>query len=174
MILALDPSSKMVGWAVMELNTVHGCGAFKPEGDTFDQQLAHISESVEGIGNTYFGGKGSELPACAIEVPFYHPGHRNVRTVKVLAQIVGAIRLTVFPWVTQVIEVLPANRLTALGLPGNMKRDPAKAAVRRNVNAIYGLELTGKQHDIADAIAVGREGILKLQTEKLYEAAGGQ
>jgi Holliday junction resolvasome RuvABC endonuclease subunit len=113
------------------------------------------------------------LSALAVETPVLHSYQRkqNVKTLIALASMLGAIRAGARWYFSQTIEILPAERLGALGLPAFMKRKPAKEAVIRNVNMIYGLDLTAKEHDAADAIAVGRAGILKANVEQLWERA---
>ena len=65
------------------------------------------------------------------------------------------------------IEVIPAERLTWLGLPANLPRKMAKEQVTHLVNVRYGLELTPKDHDAADAVAVALAGYCKIRREGL-------
>lgn len=169
MIVALDPSTKVIGWALMDDEQVYDYGAIQIEGDGLDEKLDDLRCKVADLMVSLFGYQDDSLELCGIEMPVLHRRHskQNVHTLKVLAQVVGAIRCTIYPWAYEVLEIIPSQRLLALGLPARMKRADAKAAVLRNVNQIYGLELSSKEHDTADAIAVGRAGLLKAAEDRL-------
>ena len=151
MILALDPSLSCIGWAVLEpdASRVVEYGTYKPQGKTLDEKL-----------NTAFVWMLFRLErdfheivsVIAFEMPVVH---RNTATTIKLAQLVGVLRTAAFRWISETIEINPGGRLATLGLPVAMKRPMAKQAVLANVNGRYGLKLKAREHDIADAIAVG-------------------
>jgi Holliday junction resolvasome RuvABC endonuclease subunit len=101
------------------------------------------------------------IDAVASEMPVYY---RNAKTTIMLAQLVGVIRYVARnhgPF----IEVLPSERLLALGLPIHLPRKVAKAAVMRLVNAEFGLSISS-DHE-SDAIAVGLAALRKLKIEEM-------
>ena len=51
-------------------------------------------------------------------------------------------------------------------MPIRMKRKEAKAQVLHLVNMRYGLNLTAKDHDAADAVAVALAGYCKIRREQ--------
>ena len=165
MILALDPSLSCIGWAVLTLDgeRIVEYGKHRPRGDTLDEKLtdAHfwlrwMLDADSAISPIY----GEQITAYAFEMPIVY---RNPATTIKLAQLVGALRVAAFPWVQRTIEINPGARLSALGLPVNLKRAVAKERIIANVNATYGLELKPKEHDIADSIAIGVAASRKLK-----------
>jgi len=75
------------------------------------------------------------------------------------------LRVAAFDWVEQTVEINPGGRLAAFGLPVNLKRPVAKERVIAHVNQRYRLELKPREHDVADAIAVGFAATIKLARE---------
>ena len=108
--------------------------------------------------------KIAKVEAIAFEMPVVY---RNAYTASVLAQLVGALRYVAFAWTEDTYEINPGKRLAALGLSPRMRRGEAKRAVLMLVNARFGLKLKPKDHDIADAIAVGLAA-MKEMTEQRY------
>jgi len=149
-ILAIDPSTRCIGWCVLDTraDAIRDYGAFKPRQDVgLDDKLKECHEWLAEL----MAESRRGYDVFAFELPVYH---RNVKTLRTLAQFAGVLRLAARPWAEQTIEILPAERRLALGVPIAMSGARAKAHIRRLVNAIYGLELKADQHDIADAIAV--------------------
>ena len=164
-ILGLDPSTKAVGYAVLDTDSdaVLAHGTYKLRQDSLDHTLVDGYLWLERELDAWFT-TGSDLliNAIAIEMPVKH---RNVATTIKLAQMVGALRCAAFYWLETVIEVIPAERLTALGLPARMKREDAKEQVTRLVNWRYSLDLKPEDHDAADAVAVALAGYCKIRRE---------
>ena len=166
MLLALDPSTTCIGWAVLTLDgeRVVKYGTHRPRGDTLDEKLVdayHWFLWLLDDGDTFLG---DAVTAYAFEMPIVY---RNPATTIKLAQMVGVLRVAAFQWVEQTIEINPGGRLSALGLPVNLKRAVAKERVIANVNSLYGLELKPKDEDAADAIAVGLAASNKLKLAQL-------
>ena len=157
-ILAIDPSLSCIGWAVMGADTVYDYGILVPYGNEFDARLNSAYCWADSMGRER--GIHQEL-VTAIEIPVYY---KNAKTLRDLAQLCGALRVGL-SWHCRTIDVLPTERLSALGLPIRLRRNEAKARVLSLVNAMFELELTTKDHDIADAIAVGVAAQKKLKLE---------
>jgi len=155
-LLALDPSTKVIGWAQFDGDDLVDCGAYHVRGDNLDDKMADAAIWIDHhMGAAYI---------LALEMPVMW---RNVKTTVRLAQMVGALRLAAFPYARAVVEIMPGSRLLALGLRINMKRAEAKKQVVRLVNAMFSLELTAKDHDAADAVAVGLAALKKMKLEAL-------
>ena len=159
-LLALDPSLSYIGWALFDTDSnpdLKRHGAHGPSGDTLDDKLADAARWLD-----WLEPHLRYLEVLAIEVPVMY---MNAKTTIALAQLCGVLRYSAYSWSERTIEILPAQRLTVLGLNANLKRAVAKREVLRLVNAIYSLELTAKDNDAADAIAVGFAAIRKLKLE---------
>lgn len=153
MILALDPSTVCIGWALMDAEHVYEHGVFRPK------DLADIGYWAFDLMSSTM--ETSNIEVVALEMPVLHSSHQNVMTVIRLAQVTGVLisvaqRLDV----RSIVEVQPHERLTALGLPLRMKRAAAKEAVAAVVRGRYGIELAAG--DEADAIAVGLAALRKM------------
>ena len=167
MILSLDPSTTCIGWAVMSLDAsiVVKYGTHRPKGDTLDKKLADAYRwMLRMVEHWHYTMRRDGGAHYAFEMPIVY---RNPATTIKLAQMVGVLRVAAFEWVEQTIEINPGGRLSALGLPVNLKRAVAKERVIANVNGLYGLELKPKEHDVADAIAVGLAASNKLKLAQL-------
>ena len=78
---------------------------------------------------------------------------QNVKSLCHRARLDGAFLAAAGEAGVEVIEVIPAQRLNAVGLPGNLDRESAKAQCLFVVNAMFGMNLSS--HDAADAVAIG-------------------
>lgn len=163
-ILALDPSTKCIGWAILdtETDTIVNAGDYKPAGNSLDDKLADCYDWF----NVEFFAMACDV--LAIELPIYH---RNVKTLRTLAQLAGVLRLAASEWSETIIEILPAERRLALGVPIKLTGMPAKQQIRRLVNATYGLDLKPDQHDISDAVAVAVAAARKLREKEMLTNA---
>lgn len=169
MILALDPSTTCIGWAVMPLDaaTVTEYGAYGPKGDDLDHKLIDAHRWLRWMFDQYkefapHTTPGEAITVYAFEMPIVY---RNPATTIKLAQLVGVLRVAAFDDVERTIEINPGGRLAALGLPVNLKRAVAKEKVLDTVNMMFSLELKRKDDDIADAIAIGVAASGKLRME---------
>lgn len=146
MILALDPSTKLIGWAMIGRDAFYQGGVIKLGGpglnDRCFQAHAWMDEAL--VHNPYM--------ALAIEIPVMH---RNVKVLRSLSYINGALRAAAGLYDMYIVDVLPSQRLTTFGLRGNTKRDLAKEWLRKEVEKKYGLHPEFADNDIVDATAVG-------------------
>ena len=162
-IIGLDPSLVCIGWALLErdmdlrLEWVSSWGTIRPEGETLDEKL---HDAADKVGRLFDGGGADVL---AMELPVVY---RNPATTIKLGQLLGVIRYVAYRWTERTIEVMPGGRLSALGLPINLKRPVAKELVRNTVNALYKLHLEPQDHDIADAVAVAHAALVELKKEE--------
>jgi Holliday junction resolvasome RuvABC endonuclease subunit len=159
-ILALDPAA-ITGWAVLETpetdrrdERVVASDVFKPKGRTMAKRLVSAFEWCRGMISSH------HADVLVIEIPYlatYHDRQgrerHNVESFRQQCRLDGVYILAAGELEVEVVEVIPAQRLTALGLPGNLCREAAKAQTLLCVNAIYGLDLD--DHNAADAVAVG-------------------
>ena len=157
-LLALDPSTSCIGWALFVGEELDTFDSYQPQGKTFDRLIANACDWLDNLGWRL-------MPKIiAFELPIVA---RNIKTTITLAQLAGALRFIAFSEITNyvgtVVEVYPGSRLAALGLPIRLKRAEAKRRVVALVNARFGLNLTQKQHDIADAIAVGLAAMRQMR-----------
>lgn len=173
-ILALDPSYTAIGYCVLNVedDEVISCGVFNPDGLDMDSQLSSAYHWLQ--------AKLTRLPPMdfiCIEMPVLSTSKyrkdgvlkskANPKITIKLSQMVGVLRLAAWAFPGRTITVLPQDRLTALGLPRNLKRDPAKQQVMGRVNARYGLSITCD--DESDAIAVALAGVKELRKQKRKE-----
>jgi hypothetical protein len=168
-ILALDPANT-TGWAVLDMldreadeqpvvtdggeESVVASGIFKPRGRITARRLVSaFAWCGEMIRAHDVGVLALEVPYLATYFDRHGRKHQNVKAFRQQCQLGGAYLLAAGGLEVEVMEVIPAQRLTALGLPGNLPRVAAKAQTLLCVNAIYDLALT--DHNVADAVAVG-------------------
>jgi len=160
-LLALDASYECIGWALFETDAhqewLSSWGSIRPSGTCLDDLRADASTKIAGLIEA--GGADT----LAIEMPVMA---KNAATTIKLAQLVGAIRLTAWLYVGEIIEIQPGSRLAALDIPIKTRRKVAKMLVVNTINALYKLELTDSQHDIADAIAVGHAALAEMRQER--------
>ena len=159
MVLGLDPAATATGWAVVEredgAERVVFAGVCRPEAAG---RLAILS-------GLYHWGRAlvetRELDAVAIEAVYHGP---NAKTTILLAEVGAVLRLAALHGGIKsgrILDVRPAERLSALGLRGNA----SKGEVVRAINTLYGHELT--DHNAADAAAVALAGLGKLRCAEL-------
>ena len=158
-VLGLDPAATATGWAVVEredgTERVQFAGVCRP-GVT--ERIAILGALYEWTKATVWGFKPD---AVAIEAVYHGP---NARTTILLAEVGAVIRLAVLHAGVRsgrILDVRPAERLSALGLRGNA----SKGEVVRAINTLYGHELT--DHNAADAAAVALAGLGKLRCAEL-------
>jgi len=160
-LLALDPSTTAIGWALFDVETdaLLTSGVWRPPRKAeFDERCAAAC--------LWLYKRLSGVDAFAYEIPVVR---HNPRTTVMLAEFSGALRSLAWVYVKRIIRVLPAERLTAFGLPWNVKRAEAKRLIVQYVNLRYGLGLTEKEHDVADAVAVGVAAMSRLKEEEIRQ-----
>ena len=149
-VLALDASTTAIGWALFDFSKRHpddllGRGLERLNGSLW-WRLKYGSEKICHMINSR-----PPIQIAVIETPVVY---KNAASSIKQAYMVGVLGTYAYYYGLEVMEVRPDERLTALGLPHKL-RNP-KPQVVRNVNQIYGLALDEKrEHDIADAIAIG-------------------
>jgi Holliday junction resolvasome RuvABC endonuclease subunit len=157
MILALDPSSKVIGWAILD-KTIFWLGG------TVELGGANISERCYEAFywlDDFLGDSTIAFDAVAIEVPVLH--FKNVKTLRTLAYVNGALRAAIIGNETKVVNIMPGKRLTAFGLRANTRRDEAKEKLQELVIERYGDQPEFRDNDIVDAVAVGVAAMEILQ-----------
>ena len=158
LLLALDSSTRVIGWAVFRLDNLDkplAYGVKKFNGD-LHERLYQSGAWLDGKIQDY--GWWGSMAVLAIEGQVVA---KNAATTTKLAQHAGALKYVAMSHGLDIIEIAPGQRLTALGLPWMMARDAAKAQVLALVNARFGLELGADEHDAADALAVGLAAVAK-------------
>lgn len=153
-ILGLDPSLQATGRAILEVNgheeTTGAVGVFQPRGADLDAKLLAAFEWMTEVIEQF------KPDVVAIETPFFK---LNANTLATLAALGAVYRLAATRAGLRVIEVPPAKRCLAVGMPGNADKPQVCAAV----NAIYSLDLT--DYNISDAVAVAAAGALQIREE---------
>ena len=155
LLLALDSSTRVIGWALLDLSGLDKPLAYGVE--TFRGDL-HERLRQAGTWLDYLLAGTFDVTTLAIEGQVVA---KNAATTAKLAQHAGALKFVAMARGLDIIEIAPGQRLTALGLPWMMGRDAAKAQVLARVNARFGLALTADEHDAADALAVGLAAVAK-------------
>lgn len=155
-LLSLDASTVAIGWALMDYRAVIAHGVQRLKGDFYDR-LLHACNWLEHQFSTH-----DSIGAFAIEQPVMHSSKPNVKTTLKLAYMDGALISVATRHVSNVFEIIPGERLVALGLPARTPREFAKTQVTQYANAIFNLSITEDEHDAADAIAVGLAAFRKM------------
>ena len=165
-ILGLDPSTKAVGWALLEAenDTLLNLGVIRAEHlDKFcGETLLYFGSYL--INQIFVNPTLDRLDVVACERPIQY---KNADTTYKLGQVFGMIHFLALQWTDTFLDIVPSERLTWLGLPGNLPRKMAKEQVTRLVNLRYSLDLTPEDHDAADALAVALAGWCKIQREMM-------
>lgn len=159
-LLALDVSSKCVGWAIFDDGYLVGAGKYVVVGDGHGEKLTKFREWLLGV-------LDRALPTCvAYEAPY---AGRNRRTYGVLSRYVGVVDQTYYEVTHTELPVdcaIPAHAVKrAIRAPKGKSYEDNKRAVLKLVNSKFRLRLRYKRKsqkgrilgddDIADAIAVG-------------------
>ena len=137
LLLALDSSTRVTGWALLDLDNLdkplaYGFQVFKGDIHT---RLHQAGTWLDALLTDCQGWKG-DIAIMAIEGQVVA---KNAATTAKLAQVAGALKYVAMSHGLEVIEVAPGQRLTALGLSWMMSRAAAKAQVLALVNARFGL-----------------------------------
>jgi len=162
-VIGLDPAATATGWAVVVredgAERVVFAGVCRPEATERIAILAALYEWGRALVETW------QPQAVAIEAVFHGP---NAKTTILLAEVGAVLRLGVLHGGIEsgrILDVRPAERLSALGLRGRATKDEVVAAI----NTLYGYELT--DHNEADAAAVALAGLSKMRLAALGLAA---
>lgn len=147
MILAIDPGTLQLGFAVLEQDVLYTAGVLKlkPK-DPIGMRLRSIHRTVSDM---ICNHKQTKI---AIETPFMH---RNAQTFLKLGYVRGIIHMLAAEHDIEVIELSPRTikqRVTGSG--SATKEDVAWALAKFFPAYRNELKITNK-HDMTDAIAVG-------------------
>lgn len=158
-ILALDAATT-TGWAVIEDGWPAAMGTIN---------LGRNKRHERALSWCFDMLQESDASYLAVEVPYLSQHRdkrgqvrRNVLAFRVQCEIIGAFKAAAERLEVPVIEIVPAQRLTAIGLAGNLRRDVAKARVMARIRELYGIEAA--THDEADAVAIGVAASARLQS----------
>lgn len=155
-VLGLDPSTVATGWALLcddgQGEGLAASGVYAPLHSGLDAIMMESFHWLQGVVEVH------DPTLLAIETPFFKV---NARTMHVLSSLGAAFRVSATLAGLEVVEVAPAARCTALGLPGNA----SKCQVLYTVNAVYGLNLS--DHNEADAVAIAAAAALRLRLDAL-------
>jgi hypothetical protein len=143
-VLALDPSSTHVGWAMFFNGGYIDSGVFVPKGDA-DSRVAQIVLWTSGmivrlLANDENGTLCDYI--VVIEEPAANNAHRNAKTDRLLSRVGGAIEAMAIFHRAEIARVWPSQVIAT----GVSKHNPAGACV---------LAGRGVGPDEADAIGVG-------------------
>jgi Holliday junction resolvasome RuvABC endonuclease subunit len=166
-ILALDAASNLTGWAVLRAvpKSLLGYGIIDlSKGKTLGDKLKALQEDFVNILIKY-------KPDYIVIEDIYL---KNVKTLEVLSEVRGVLRLTAHP--TQLKMIASSTMKSKIGLNIDMDvksllkslknkklsksaqasrmRTIKKQAIIRLVNNEFNISLNSKQDDIADAIAL--------------------
>ena len=146
-ILALDPSSTHVGWAIFDYRgDPYDSGVIKPCGKP-DERIRKIVEWADEL------LRHGTYSLVVIEEPAANNAHRNPKTDRLLARVGGAIEAVAILHGAEVARVWP-SQVKATGV----SKDHLEAAAA----------LTGRKvgPDEADAIGVGLAYLSQVAKEK--------
>lgn len=154
-ILGIDPGSRNLGYAVVELNSANGvlieAGLIRIKTTLLQEQIVECIEGLEQILHTH---RPDEV---AIEDIFYA---YNPKTVLKLAQFRGAISLKILQEIGYFYEYTPLQVKKALTGNGKAGKEQVAFMVKR----LLGIRKEIKPLDITDAMAVA---LTHLQRVKL-------
>lgn len=151
-LLAFDPSSSCVGWALFEGARLAAYGKFDPVGDAHGEKLSSFLAFLVSSFHQY------QPDEIAIEVPW--SGRRRY-VFGVLMQYLGIILLSYFETFGEELpkssRLQPRTVKTALDIDMSKKHKHTvnKQMMVDRINLLYQLSLDFDDNDIADAIAVG-------------------
>ena len=155
LLLALDSSTRVIGWALLALSDLDKPLAYGVE--TFGGDL-HERLRQAGTWLDYLLAGTFDVTTLAIEGQVVA---KNAATTAKLAQVAGALKYVAMAHGLDIIEIAQGQRKTVLGLPLTLDSKSSKIQVTALVNARFGLALTADEHDAADALAVGLAAVAK-------------
>lgn len=167
-VLALDASTKAIGWALFDLGKRHPEDLLKYGLERFTGNIwERLNKAADWLLGWMIEPEFWNGGIVAIETPVVYKSAGSAIKQAYMVGVLGAIgqrKMKGTRMKREVMELRPDERLTALGLPPKC-RNP-KPWVVQYVNQIYGLELDLKtDHDIADAIALGWAARRRLMQE---------
>lgn len=146
MLLALDQSSRVSGWAVFDDNNLVVSGTFTCAQEDFGERLVKIVKNVKILIDTY------NITEVAIEdIQLQGSVGNNVVTYKKLAEVYGVLEEQLTEWGIPYQTVFSSTWKSSLGIKGRARAEQKKAA-QAYVETIYGKKVS---QDESDAICIG-------------------
>lgn len=146
MLLALDQSSRVSGWAVFDDNSLVVSGTFTCAQEDFGERLVKIVKNVKILIDSY------NITEVAIEdIQLQGSVGNNVVTYKKLAEVYGVLEEQLTEWGIPYQAVFSSTWKSSLGIKGRARAEQKKAA-QAYVEATYGKKVS---QDESDAICIG-------------------
>ena len=146
MLLALDQSSRVSGWAVFDDNNLVASGTFTCAQEDFGERLVKIVKNVKILIDSY------NITEVAIEdIQLQGSVGNNVVTYKKLAEVYGVLEEQLTEWGIPYQAVFSSTWKSSLGIKGRARAEQKKAA-QAYVETTYGKKVS---QDESDAICIG-------------------
>ena len=160
LLLALDSSTRVIGWALLDLSDLDKPLAYGVEtfGGDLHERLRQAGRWLDDLLVGEILCRWGMVTTLAIEGQVVA---KNAATTAKLAQHAGALKFVAMARGLDIIEIAQGQRKTVLGLPLTLDSKSSKIQVTALVNARFGLALTADEHDIADALAIGLASVAK-------------
>lgn len=144
-VLAVDPSIKKTGWAVLSSNgpRVQSYGVYKPKAQHGKDRYSDLRNRAEGMAVC----NCADVAIFEKAGPPYSNRSGGWKRHQVYVQAVGAVQ-------SGLIDALGPQNVYGV-FPSTWKQTKKKKITIREVNFLFGLDLAEKDHDIADAIMLG-------------------
>lgn len=165
-ILALDQATLLTGWSLWDGKDLIAYGAFKSQEKSSPERIHYLKEWLISM----IENNNPDLVLLEdIQLQDYGNGYNGtstgIITFKVLAKLQGVLEDILIEKSIPYHIVHTATWRAAVGVKGR-KRVDKKRSAQLIVKQLYGLTAT---EDEADAICIGRYGILTYQGSKIIE-----
>ena len=151
-ILALDQASYTTGWSVFENGQLKQFGKFTLDEDNLGNRLNHFKNHIQKLISDY------EINKVYFEdIQLQQGVSNNVRTYKVLAEIIGVLELLLTELNIPYEIVIASVWKSMVGVKGS-NRAAQKKAAQTLVTEKFGVKAT---QDESDAICIGLYSIEK-------------
>ena len=153
-VLALDAATKDTGWAIFDDKVLVDFGVFRVGSDDTIARIAMVRQWLLGVIEAW---KPDKIALEDIQLQsYYNPNTRkdtqNVTLFKTLAQLQGAILITLHEKKVECIVVHVSTWRSYCGITAK-KRDDQKRSAQIKVNQWYGINVN---NDVAEAICMGK------------------
>ena len=153
-VLALDMATRDTGWSVYDDKELVDYGVFGVGGDDAITRMSMVRQWLLGVIDAW---KPDTIAIEDIQLQeYYNPATRqktqNVTLYKTLAQLQGAILVTLIDKKVDYVVVHVATWRSFCGITAK-RRDDQKKAAQVKVNQWYGVSVTD---DVAEAICMGK------------------
>lgn len=157
-ILAIDPGSRVLGYAVVEYKNnkfiLLEAGVMKIKSRELQEQIVELSEGIDIL------LKSHNIDEVAIEDIFFA---HNPQSVLKLAQFRGALSLKIIQNIGYFYEYTPLQVKKALTGNGKATKEQVAFMVKR----LFGIKKEIKPLDITDAMAVAITHIQRVKMRKI-------